>query len=175
MNNNPEIGVDKGPFSFVIITVSDKGAEGKREDTTGPIISKLLTKVGFVKKELIIIPDNKELIKEKICYLADELKVDLVVTNGGTGVSPEDITPEATKEVIDKEIPGMAEAMRSESLKKTPHAMLSRAVCGVRGSTLVVNLPGSPRGAKENLEVIIPALPHAIEKIKGDPSDCAVL
>jgi len=162
-------------FSFVVITISDKGSEGKRVDTTGPTISKMLEEKGFEEKDVVIIPDIMDVIKEKLVSYADNSRVDLIVTNGGTGVSPTDVTPEATREVIDKEIPGMAEAMRMESLKKTPHAMLSRAICGVRKTTLIVNLPGSPRGAKENLEVILPALPHAIEKIKGDPSDCAVL
>ncbi len=161
-------------FSFVVITVSDKGAQGEREDGTGPLIADMLAEKGYLHKATLVIPDEKEAIKEKLSFCVAELKVDLVVTNGGTGVSPRDVTPEATREIIEKEIPGMAEAMRSESLKKTPHAMLSRAVCGIRGNTLIVNLPGSPKGAKENLEVIIPALPHAIKKIKGDPTDCAV-
>ncbi len=163
-----------GGFSFVVITISDKGARGERDDTTGPLVTKLLQERGFEQKDLVVIADDADAIKEKLRFYADRVKVDLIVTNGGTGVAPRDITPETTKEVIDREIPGMAEAMRSESLKKTPHAMLSRAICGVRGNTLIVNLPGSPRGAKENLEVILPALPHAIKKIKGDPTDCAI-
>ena len=162
------------PFSFAVITVSDRGARGEREDSTGPLICRELQEKGFDKKELVLVPDDVGAIKEKLCFFADRLKVDLIVTNGGTGVAPTDVTPDATKQVIDREVPGMAEAMRSESLKKTPHAMLSRAICGIRGNSLIVNLPGSPRGARENLEVIVRALPHAIEKIKGDPSECAV-
>jgi molybdenum cofactor synthesis domain-containing protein len=120
-----------------------------------------------------ILPDEKELIAEKLKLLADSCKIDLIVTTGGTGVGPRDVTPEATLSVIDRELPGMAEAMRAESLKKTPHAMISRAVAGIRKQTLIINLPGSPRAVRENLSVVLPALPHAIEKIKGDPSDCA--
>ena len=103
----------------------------------------------------------------------DRERLDLVVTTGGTGLTPRDVTPQATLQVLDYEVPGMAEAMRSKSLEKTPHAMLSRAVVGVRGQTMIVNLPGSPKGARENLEVLLPALPHALAKLAGDPADCA--
>ncbi|MBM2837382.1 MAG: putative cytosolic protein [Deltaproteobacteria bacterium] len=113
------------------------------------------------------------LIKDKLIEYADELGLDIIITTGGTGVSPRDVTPDATLEVIDKEIPGMAEVMRFESLKKTPRAMISRAVVGLRGRTLIINLPGSPKGVRENLSVILPAISHAVEKIKGDPSECA--
>ena len=163
----------KEVFSFVVITVSDKGSMGLREDKSGILVSELLKNKGFVQEDYTVIPDDEKEIREKIKFYADKMNVDLVVTNGGTGVAPRDRTPEATREVLDREIPGMAEAMRSESLQKTPHAMLSRAVCGIRKNTLIVNLPGSPKAAKENLAVIIPALPHAIKKIKGDPTECA--
>ena len=115
----------------------------------------------------------REIIKNKLVHYSDVLKVDLILTTGGTGFSPRDITPEATLEVIDRNVPGIAEAMRLNSLKVTPHAMLSRSISGIRNSTLIVNLPGSPKAAKENLEVIMPALPHGIDKLKGDPSECA--
>jgi len=160
-------------FTFVVVTVSDKGSRGLRDDRSGEIVSEVLKNEGFVQKDYTVIPDEKKEIEEKIKLYADKMDVDLVITNGGTGVSPRDRTPEATREVLDREIPGMAEAMRAESLRKTPHAMLSRAVCGIRKNTLIVNLPGSPKAARENLAVIIPALPHAIKKIKGDPTDCA--
>jgi molybdopterin adenylyltransferase len=156
-----------------IITVSDKGSQGKREDLSGPAIAEMLAGAAIVIKHTIIIPDETDKIKEAIIDFADAKKLDLILTNGGTGVSPRDLTPDATLEVIDKEVPGMAEAMRHQSLLITPHAMISRAVAGIRGKCLIINLPGSPKGAKENLAVVLPALKHAIEKIKGDDSECA--
>ena len=119
-----------------------------------------------------IIPDEKEKIVDALKKSADQLKADLILTTGGTGLSPRDVTPDATLEVIQKEAPGFSEAMRAESLKKTPHAMISRAITGIRGSSLIVNLPGSPKSVKENLSVILPALPHALSKLKGDPTEC---
>jgi molybdopterin adenylyltransferase len=118
-----------------------------------------------------ILPDEKGMIEERLREYSE--KVDLILTTGGTGLSPRDVTPEATREVIDREIPGIAEAMRLEGLKKTPRSMLSRAVAGVRGTTLIINLPGSPRAVQENLGAILDVLPHAIEKIRGSQSDCA--
>ena len=156
-----------------IITVSDKGSQGKREDLSGPAIAEMLTGAAFEIKHTVIIPDETTAIKKAIIDFADVKHLDLIVTNGGTGVSPRDLTPDATLEVIDKQIPGMAEAMRQKSMQVTPHAMISRAVAGIRGKSLIINLPGSPKGAKENLAVVLPALKHAIEKIKGDEADCA--
>ena len=156
-----------------IITVSDKGSQGKREDLSGPAIAEMLTGAAFEIKHTVIIPDETAEIKKAIIDFADVKKLDLIVTNGGTGVSPRDLTPDATLDVIDKQIPGMAEAMRYQSMKVTPHAMISRAIAGIRGKSLIINLPGSPKGAKENLSVVLPALKHAIEKIKGDDSECA--
>ncbi len=155
-----------------VITISDKGSRGEREDTSGREVMRLLGDLGIRIDCYIVIPDEEEVIRGKIRDFTDTKGLDLVVTTGGTGVSPRDVTPEATLEVLDKELPGMAEAMRRESLKKTPHAMISRAVAGIRGQSLIINLPGSPRGARENLSVVLPALRHAIEKIKGDQSDC---
>jgi molybdopterin adenylyltransferase len=160
-------------ISAGIITVSDKGSQGKREDLSGPAIAEMLAGAAFEIKHTVIIPDETGKIKEAIIDFADVKKLDLILTNGGTGVSPRDLTPDATLEVIDKQIPGMAEAMRQKSLQVTPHAMISRAVAGIRGKSLIINLPGSPKGAKENLAVVLPALKHAIEKIKGDDSECA--
>jgi len=156
-----------------IITLSDKGSAGEREDESGQIIRELISALGASAVHYEILPDEKSRIMETLKRLSDSGNIDLILTTGGTGVAPRDVTPEATLAVIDRELPGMAEAMRAESLKKTPHAMISRAVAGIRKQTLIVNLPGSPKAVRENLTVILPALPHAIEKIKGDPSDCA--
>ena len=158
-------------ITVAILTLSDKGSKGEREDTSGPIIEKMLKKIDAKIISSDILPDEKTLIKKKLLSLCG--KVDLILTTGGTGLSPRDVTPEATKEVIRQEIPGIAEAMRIEGLKKTPRAMLSRAVAGVRGKTLIVNLPGSPKAVKENLSVILDCLPHAIEKIQGCQKECA--
>lgn len=155
-----------------VITVSDKGSRGEREDTSGREVMRMLGELGIRIDDYSIIPDEKEMIAEKIKEYTDAKRLDLVVTTGGTGVSPRDVTPDATLEILDRELPGMAEAMRRESMEKTPHAMISRALAGIRGQTLIINLPGSPKGARENLAVVMPALKHAMEKIKGDDSDC---
>jgi len=157
-----------------IITVSDKGSRGEREDLSGREIEQLLLDISIQATEYDIIPDEREVIGNTLLRYVDEKKIDLIITTGGTGVSPRDVTPDATLDIIEQEIPGMAEAMRRESTAKTPHGMISRAVVGIRKQSLIVNLPGSPRAVRENLSVILPALRHAIEKIKGDESDCAV-
>ena len=157
-----------------IITVSDKGSRGEREDLSGREIEQLLLEISIQATEYDIIPDEREVIGNTLIRYVDEKKIDLIITTGGTGVSPRDVTPDATLDIIEQEIPGMAEAMRRESTAKTPHGMISRAVVGIRKQSLIVNLPGSPRAVRENLSVILPALRHAIEKIKGDESDCAV-
>lgn len=157
-------------YSVSIVTISDKGSKGEREDKSGKVIKELLKSWAEVVS-YVIVPDEKEEIKKAI--LANVDKVDLILTNGGTGLHPRDVTPEATIEIIDKEVPGIAEAIRWEGFKKTKKAILSRAVAGIKGKTLIINLPGSPKAVKESLEVILDALPHAIDKLKGDPSDCA--
>jgi molybdenum cofactor synthesis domain-containing protein len=157
-------------IKVAILTLSDKGSKGQREDTSGPAIEELVQKIDAEIISYEILPDEKEEIQSKLISLSK--KADLILTTGGTGVSPRDVTPDATREVIQYEIPGIAEAMRAESLKKTPYAMISRAVAGVRGETLIVNLPGSPKAVKENLEVILPVLQHTIEKIKGSTEEC---
>ena len=160
-------------ISAGVITVSDRGSRGEREDKSGQEIVSMLKGIAATVVHTIIIPDEKDQIKDALIECTDKKKLDLIVTTGGTGVSPRDVTPDATLEVIDKEVPGMAEAMRRESAAITPHAMISRAVVGIRGCSLIINLPGSPRGVRENLAVILPALKHAIEKIKGDDAECA--
>ena len=155
-----------------VVTISDRGYRGEREDTSGEVIHKMVQGLGAEIAFSTVVPDEQEEIQKVLIQGADEMGLDLIVTTGGTGVSPRDVTPEATLEVIEREIPGFAEVMRMEGLKKTPHAMISRAVCGVRGRTLIVNLPGSPKAVQEGLEVIMPVLPHAIAKIQGDPSEC---
>ena len=158
-------------ITVAVLTLSDKGSKGEREDVSGLLIEDMLKGIGAEVKHYEILPDEKELIKEKLIIYSKE--VDLILTTGGTGLSPRDVTPEATLEVIDTQVPGIVEAMRSEGLKKTSRAMLSRAVAGVKGRSLIINLPGSPKAVEENLAVILDVIPHAIEKIKGDPSECA--
>ncbi|HPB71214.1 MAG: MogA/MoaB family molybdenum cofactor biosynthesis protein [Syntrophales bacterium] len=159
-------------FRAAVVTLSDKGARGEREDLSGAECVRMLEEVGIPVADTRIIPDERLEIERTLIALAAQ-GLDLVVTTGGTGVSPRDVTPEATLAVIDRTLPGMAEAMRLASLAVTPHAMLSRAVAGLRNRTLIINLPGSPRGVRENLAVVLPALRHALEKIRGDESDCA--
>lgn len=152
--------------------MSDKGSKGERADKSGEVIKEMVRTIPAEVVYYEVIPDDIDIIKDRLVSISDDEKADIIITTGGTGVSPRDVTPDATLEVIGREIPGMAEAMRMESLKKTPRAMISRAVAGVRNRTLIINLPGSPEGVKENLEVILPALSHAVEKIKGDTSEC---
>lgn len=156
-----------------VLTISDKGFKGQRKDESGPLVAEILTKAGYIVEKQSIVPDDFEKIVECLITWIDRENLSLIVTTGGTGVSPTDITPEAMLKVIKYQIPGMAEAMRAASLTKTPHAMLSRAIVGVRGASLIINLPGSPEGAKENLAVILPALNHGLAKISGDMSDCS--
>ncbi len=157
-------------ITIAVLTLSDKGARGERTDQSGPLIADIIKDIGRVEY-FDTLPDERELIKERLLEYAG--KVDLVLTTGGTGLSPRDVTPEATLDVIERQVPGIAEAMRMEGMKKTARSMLSRAVAGVKGQTLIINLPGSPKAVKENLEAILDVLPHAVEKIKGDTGDCA--
>ena len=158
-------------ITVAILTLSDKGSRGEREDLGGPAIKEMIRTINAEVRYYEIIPDEKELIKEKLIEYSNS--VDLIITTGGTGLSPRDVTPDATREVIDLEIPGIAEAMRMAGLGKTKRAMLSRAVAGVRGKTLIINLPGSPKAVKEGLGAIMDVIPHAVEKIKGSTDDCA--
>jgi molybdopterin adenylyltransferase len=157
-----------------ILTLSDKGARGEREDKSGPALAEWLTERGAKVMHTEVIPDDEELIVVKLMGWADSRAFDLILTTGGTGVSPRDVTPEATLKVVERTIPGFSEEMRRASFAKTPHALISRAVAGIRAQTLIINLPGSPKGAIENLAAIWPAVPHAVAKIAGDQADCAV-
>jgi len=160
-------------LTFALITVSDRSWAGQREDLSGPALKDYLEKKGARVVNLLVVPDELEKIKSALWQLCDGPEApEIILTTGGTGLSPRDVTPEATRAVLEKEVPGLAEAMRAESLKKTPMAMLSRAVCGIRKRTLIINLPGSVRGALENLEVVAPALGHALEVLRKKISDC---
>ncbi len=154
-----------------ILTLSDKGSRGERVDESGKLIIDSLEQKDYTITFYKVIPDERDILKKLLVELSE--KADLIITNGGTGLSPRDITPDVTLEVIDRQIPGIAEAMRLKGLEKTPRAMLTRGVSGIRGNCLIVNLPGSPKAVMESLEVIIDVLPHAIEKIKGSEEDCA--
>jgi molybdopterin adenylyltransferase len=161
-------------FHAGVLTISDKGSQGLRKDESGKIVASMLGEQGFPVLYREIIPDDHRQIADKLVKWVDENGLSLIVTSGGTGLSPSDVTPQAMKKVIDYQVPGMAEAMRAASLKKTPHAMISRAMVGVRKTCLIINVPGSPAGAMENLSVVLPALNHALSKLSGDTSDCAV-
>ncbi len=155
-----------------VVTVSDRSFRKERADASGPAVEEVLARLPAEVVDRVLVPDEKPAIRRTLRRLADSAGVDIVVTTGGTGVDPRDVTPEATREEIEREVPGMAEHMRRESQKKVSTAMLSRAVVGIRGKTLIVNLPGSPSGARENLESILSVLPHAVEKIRGGGGDC---
>jgi len=155
-----------------ILTLSDRSSRGERADASGPALEKWLAERGVKTMYSEVIPDDEETIVVKLMGWSDSGEFDLILTTGGTGVSPRDVTPDATRRILDREIPGFGEVMRAESLKKTPHAMISRAVAGIRGQSLIINLPGSPRGAVENLEAVWPAVPHAVAKLQGDPEEC---
>jgi molybdenum cofactor synthesis domain-containing protein len=161
------------PFRTAILTISDRGSRGERQDLSGPALKERLLEVENFNVVLEkIVSDEPAEIEAALIAWSDQKLVDLILTTGGTGFSPRDLAPEATAAVIERPAPGFAEAMRAESLKITPHAMISRAISGIRKSTLIVNFPGSPKAARECLEFILPALPHALLKLAGDPSDC---
>ena len=156
-----------------ILTISDKGARGEREDQSGKVIEEIVKKIEGIVKYYRIIPDEEEIIQDELIKAVDKLHLDLILTTGGTGLGKRDVTPEATLAVIEKEVPGISEIIRSESFKKTNRAILSRGVAGIRKKSLIINLPGSPKGVKESLEIILKALPHGIEIIKGEITECA--
>lgn len=161
MTDQPRVG---------ILTISDRSARGERVDASGPLIhSIIIERLKWVVAIEHIVPDDRAIIRETLSAWCDDLKLNLILTTGGTGFAPRDVTPEATRDVIEREAPGLAEAMRADSRLKTPHAMLSRAVCGLRGHALIVNLPGSPKAVRENLDTILPAIPHAIDLLRDAP------
>ena len=156
-----------------ILTISDKGSRGEREDLSGEAIRQAIGSIAARVVDYRIVPDEQEQIAEALRQWADGEAADIIISTGGTGISPRDVTPEATRSVLDRELPGIAEAMRAESLKKTPRAMLSRAMAGTRRRSIILNLPGSPKAVRECLEVVLPTLPHAVEMLQGRPSDHA--
>ncbi|MFO8100814.1 MAG: molybdopterin adenylyltransferase [Dehalococcoidia bacterium] len=160
-------------FTVGILTISDKGSQGRRRDESGPVIREMLAETSAEVTRYEIVPDEKDAIAGKLIEWADAQRIDLILTTGGTGLAPRDITPEATLAVIEKAAPGISEAMRAESIRKTPHGMLSRGVSGIVGKTLIINLPGSPKAVRECLEVILPAIPHAVETVRGEAAECA--
>ena len=159
-------------IKVAVLTLSDKGARGEREDKSGVVIKEMLAPIGGVVEHYKVISDDLDLIKDELMKCCDVLKMDLVFTTEGTGFGPRDNTPEATQQVIKRAVPGIPEAMRRESANKTPKAMLSRAVAGIRHKTLIINLPGSPKGVRECLEVVLPVLPHAVEILTGRGGEC---
>ena len=165
----------KKMFTVGILTISDKGSRGERQDKSGEAIREILSSIDARIVNYDIVPDEKELIAQELISWADENNLDVILTTGGTGLTPRDVTPEATLAVVDRIVPGFTEAMRAESLKKTPMAMLSRAVVGARGKCLIINLPGSPKAVRECLEVVLPALPHAVETLKGQAGECGAV
>lgn len=157
------------PLRFGILTISDRSARGEREDVSGPVLAAAVMAEGWQVLETGLLPDELELIREKLIEWSDSKRFDVLLTTGGTGFSPRDVTPEATRLVIERLTPGLDEAMRAASLKLTPHAMLSRAISGIRNQTLIINLPGSPKGALENLQIVMPVLTHALKLLREDP------
>ncbi len=160
-------------YTVAILTISDKGSKGERQDKSGPALQEVMVSWGAEVVKIELVPDEPELIEAKLMAYADYDKINLVLTTGGTGLSPRDWTPEATRKIIEREVPGITELMRQESYKITPKAMLSRGVAGTRKSTLIINLPGSPKGAVENIRVVLPLLDHALGILLGEKSECA--
>lgn len=164
---------ERRPYQAAVITLSDKGSQGKRQDTSGPAIAARLKNSGYDVVETLLLPDEAAALRQQLCRLADQRQVDLIVTTGGTGFSPRDITPEATMAVADRIAPGIAEAMRAASLRITPRAMLSRAVSVIRKGTLIINLPGSEKACQECMDVFLDTIPHGLDLLRGESGDCA--
>jgi molybdenum cofactor synthesis domain-containing protein len=160
-------------FTLGIIIASDKGSKGERIDESGMVIQQMMESHGYMTKKYVVLPDEVEALSQAMIVMSDELKIDLILTSGGTGFSKRDITPEATLQVVHRLTPGISEAIRYNSLQITPRAMLSRAISGIRDNTLIINLPGSPKAVRESLEYILPSLAHGLEILKGSASECA--
>jgi molybdopterin adenylyltransferase len=159
------------PIRAAVVTISDKGYTGQREDVSGPVLADLVRQMGAEVVRQAVLPDERDEIVGLLVTLADEMALDLVITTGGTGVTPRDVTPEATKAVIEREIPGLAEVLRFEGYRQTPLAVISRGVAGIRGKTLIVNLPGNPQAVREGMETLTPILPHAVQMIRGEHTE----
>jgi molybdenum cofactor synthesis domain-containing protein len=155
------------PIQAAVLTISDKGYAGERQDLSGPLLSELLQKLGAEVAYYSIVPDDRDAIEQTLIRLADEVRVDLIITTGGTGPAPRDVTPEATRAVIEREMPGLAEVLRFEGYRRTPLAVLSRGIAGIRRQTLIINLPGSPKAVREGMETLSSLLPHAIQMLRG--------
>lgn len=160
-------------WKAAVVTLSDKGYAGEREDKSGPLLCEMLEEAGYDVRKTLLLPDEQNEIEKCLCQLCDDDRMDIVFTTGGTGLSPRDCTPEAALAVADKNVPGIAEAMRLASLKVTPRAMLSRGVSVIRGQTLIITLPGSPKAVKENLEAVLPSLEHGLAILTGRAGECA--
>ena len=165
--------MEKRRWRAAVVTLSDKGSRGEREDKSGPLVREMLTQAGYSVEKEVLLPDEQKEIETCLCALCDDDRFDLVVTTGGTGFAPRDCTPEATLAVATKNAPGIAEAMRLASLKVTPRAMLSRGASVIRGNSLIINLPGSPRAVRENLEAVLPSLDHGLAILTGEDGECA--
>lgn len=159
-------------WKAAVVTLSDKGYAGEREDRSGPLVQEMITEAGYDVQEMLLLPDEYQEIRTCLCRLCDEKEMDIVFTTGGTGFAPRDCTPEATMAVARRNVPGIAEAMRAASMKITPRAMLSRGASVIRGRTLIINLPGSPKAVRENLEAILPALDHGLMILTGRDGEC---
>ena len=162
----------KRPYQAAVITLSDKGSKGLREDASGPVIVQRLERAGFEVMEQLLLPDGKGPLEQQLCRLADQRQADLILTTGGTGFGPRDVTPEATLAVADRQAPGIAEAIRAASMQITPRAMLSRAVSVIRKKTLIINLPGSPKACQECMDVFLDTIPHGLDLLRGEVRDC---
>ena len=174
ISEGDEITVEKRPLRAAILTASDSGYAGEREDVSGPTIRKILEENGYQVVHTILLPDDREMLAQEMSRIADEGVAELLVTTGGTGFSPRDCMPEATMDITERSVPGIPEAIRAYSMTITPRAMLSRAAAGIRKHTLIINLPGSPKAVKESLEYILPSLEHGLEILTGTASNCAV-